>query len=170
MMRPFLILILLPILAATLSAMDAVTPLIAPVLKTAITNRDALLAMKTDIERAVDGLNRMDIKALKTNRAYATIGTVYTYHALLLPESDIDGRIHAYERALALRKDPDSIYNLATCYKRKFNEAVEKGDVANEVNYGKKIYHELDLYMKISPSAGPKTQARRDYFRMYLGK
>ncbi|MEK6797140.1 MAG: hypothetical protein AABZ39_20365 [Spirochaetota bacterium] len=164
MLRISLFLLLCPLLAAA----DAVAPLLYPVTKVNITNRGSLLSARDEIQRAVDGFDKMDIKALRTNRSYATIGTVYTYHAMLLPESDIDARIHAYERALALRKDPDSIYNLATCYKRKYNDAVAKGDMSNEVAFGKKIYHELDMFLKISPSAGRKVAERRDYFRIYL--
>lgn len=164
MLRPLLLYIFL---LFPLAAADSISLLVRPFENASITNLDSLAEMRPKIESAVRGFDACPLNALRTNRAYVVIGTVYTYYAMLTPETNIDERIRAYERALSLRKDPDSIYNLATLYKIKYNEAKKKNDVKSEIEFGKKIYHELDLYIRIMPRTGKKTVERRDYFKLY---
>lgn len=118
---------------------------------------------------SVSILDNHEVQKLITHPRYVTAGNVYVCYARLMHDkNDLDEEIRAYEKAIYLRKDPVSLLQLATCYKKKYNAAVKKGDIDNEILFGRKVYESLSTFLRISRIRDEsKWYSYRDYFAVY---
>ncbi|OEJ13985.1 hypothetical protein BFL38_04405 [Brachyspira hampsonii] len=116
-------------------------------------------------------INILDSKgmaALKQHPSYPKLGDVYMYGAIYLTkEFKEDKIIELYKKALELRADPNSNYQLASIYKRKFDAAVKKNDAEKEQEYGKNVYEYLNKYLVLSGNNSKKYQEILEYFSVY---
>ncbi|WP_416487800.1 hypothetical protein [Brachyspira hyodysenteriae] len=78
-----------------------------------------------------------------------------------------DKIIELYKKALELRADPNSNYQLATMYKKKFDDAVKKNDANKEKEYGKNVYEYLNKYIVLSGNKSSKYKEILEYFSAY---
>lgn len=156
-------------LSAQNKPQDAVSQIVAPM-------RHIVFATEADFKKHAKLLQAMtkkldgySIDFLKKNEHYIYIGNAYMCYAISveLANADVDEQIKGYERALALRNDPTSTIRLATCYKIKYNEAVEADNAKAEIEYGKKIYAALERYLALSHNPHEKWKRLRDYFKYY---
>ena len=106
--------------------------------------------------------------ALKQHPSYPKLGDVYMYGAIYLTkEFKEDKIIELYKKALNLRADPNSNYQLATIYKKKFDDAVKKNDTQKEQEYGKNVYEYLNKYLVLSGDKSQKYKEILEYFSAY---
>lgn len=126
------------------------------------------------LKYAKHSVNRLDgysIKQIKNYERYGTLGSIYMYYGFLIKnEKDVDETIRVFTRALEIRNDPNSHKELATSYKKKYNDAVLDRDRKKEKYYGEKIYYHLNKYIVIAKIEDNFWQKRRDYFEIYIPK
>ncbi|WP_295155673.1 hypothetical protein [uncultured Brachyspira sp.] len=129
---------------------------------------DGSINAYTKLKAYLNLLDSKGISALKSHPSYPILGDVYMYGAAYLSkEFKEDKIIELYEKALALRADPNSNYRLATIYKKKFDAAVKKNDIQKEKEYGKKVYNHLNAYMTLSGNKSAKYKEILQYFSAY---
>lgn len=126
-----------------------------------------ILVHQDDIKAAVNIFDRYDTGELATFKYYVSAGDAYIYYALLMKGKNKDEEIRAYERGLDLRKDPESIMRLATCYKAKYNKAIKSDNIKQEIYYGERIYSLLKTYIAITGLKDEKWIGYREYFKVY---
>ena len=122
-------------------------------------------------KQSVNILDSYSIKEIKKYSRYNTLGNIYMYYGFLIKnEKDVDETIRAFNRALEIRNDPNSHKELATSYKKKYNEAILDGNKKQEKHYGQKIYYHLDKYIVIAKIKDKRWDARLNYFEVYMSK
>lgn len=128
---------------------------------------DTLVAKK-QLKHAVTILDSKNIKTIKSHPNYTSLGDIYMYAAFKLEkEIDKDEMIRLLERARIIRKDPTSLYKLATLYKEKYDEALKDNNEYKEVEYGKKVYIYLSEYINIQPKKEKAYKNIIAYFKIY---
>ena len=113
-------------------------------------------------------LDSKGMKALKEHPSYPKLGDIYMYGAIYLEkEFKEDKIIELYEKALELRAEPNSNYQLAKMYKTKYDKAVKNNDLDKEQEYGKKVYEHLNTYLVLSGNKSGKYDEILKYFSIY---
>lgn len=126
------------------------------------------MGAKAKLKNAVLILNSRNIAIIKKHPNYSSLGDIYMYAAFRLErEIEIDEIIKLLERAILIRKDPTSVYKLATLYKKKYDEALESGDEYQQVMYGRKVYSTLTLYTNMQPQRKKAYNKIIKYFKAY---
>lgn len=120
------------------------------------------------LKKALSVLDARGIDKLKKHASYSSFGDIYMYAAFYLKnDNSTEDSIKLLDKALALRNEPSSNYNIAVLYKKLYDEAIKKNDVVKEVKYGKKIYEHLSAYIKISGYKNTKYKELIKYFSIY---
>ncbi len=123
---------------------------------------------KTELKNAILILDSRNISAIKKHPHYSSLGDIYMYAAFKLErETDIDETIKLLERTISIRKDPTSVYKLATLYKKKYDEALNNGDEYQQVMYGRKVYSTLNTYINMQPQKKKSYNKIIKYFKAY---
>lgn len=129
---------------------------------------DGSMSSYTKLKAYINVLDSKGMAALKKHPSYPKLGDVYMYGAMYLKkEFKEDKIIELYKKALELRAEPNSNYQLATLYKKKFDDAVKKNDAAKEKEYGKNVYEYLNTYMVLSGNQSKKYKEILQYFSSY---
>ena len=123
---------------------------------------------KTELKNAILILDSRNISAIKKHPHYSSLGDIYMYAAFRFErEINIDETIKLLERTILIRKDPTSVYKLATLYKKKYDESLKVGDEYQEVMYGRKVYSTLNIYVNIQPKKKKSYNKIIKYFKAY---
>lgn len=129
---------------------------------------DGSMNAYTKLKAYINVLDSKGMAALKQHPSYPKLGDVYMYGAIYLTkEFKEDKIIELYKKALNLRADPNSNYQLATIYKKKFDDAVKKNDTQKEQEYGKNVYEYLNKYLVLSGDKSQKYKEILEYFSAY---
>lgn len=129
---------------------------------------DGSMNAYTKLKAYINVLDSKGMAALKKHPSYPKLGDVYMYGGLYLSkEFKEDKIIDLYKKALTLRADPNSNYQLATMYKKKFDDAVKKNDADKELEYGKNVYNYLNTYILLSGNKSQKYKEILQYFSTY---
>ena len=124
---------------------------------TTLSEFDGSMNAYTKLKAYINILDSKGMAALKKHPSYPKLGDVYMYGAIYLAkEFKEDKIIELYKKALDLRDDPNSNYQLATIYKKKFDDAVKKNDAQKEKEYGKNVYEYLNRYLVLSGNNSKK--------------
>lgn len=135
---------------------------------TTLSEFDGSMNAYTKLKAYINILDSKGMAALKKHPSYPKLGDVYMYGAIYLAkEFKEDKIIELYKKALDLRDDPNSNYQLATIYKKKFDDAVKKNDAQKEKEYGKNVYEYLNRYLVLSGNNSKKYKEILDYFSVY---
>ena len=120
------------------------------------------------LKSVISTLNSKGMKKLKKHKSYSVLGDVYMFGAMYLAkENNENTTIDLYKKALELRADPTSNYELAKIYKTKYDEAIKNNDKNKEKEYGKNVYTYLSKYMLLSQSKNKKYKEVVEYFSRY---
>ena len=129
---------------------------------------DGSMNAYTKLKAYINVLDAKGMEALKQHPSYPKLGDVYMYGAIYLTkEFKEDKIIELYKKALNLRADPNSNYQLATIYKKKFDDAVKKNDAQKQQEYGKNVYEYLNKYILLSGDKSKKYKEILEYFSAY---
>ena len=129
---------------------------------------DGSMNAYTKLKAYINVLDAKGMEALKQHPSYPKLGDVYMYGAIYLTkEFKEDKIIELYKKALNLRADPNSNYQLATIYKKKFDDAVKKNDTQKQQEYGKNVYEHLNKYILLSGDKSKKYKEILEYFSAY---
>lgn len=135
---------------------------------TTLSEFDGSMNSYTKLKAYINVLDSKGMTALKKHPSYPKLGDVYMYGAIYLTkEFKEDKIIELYKKALELRADPNSNYQLATMYKKKFDDAVKKNDLQKEQEYGKNVYEYLNRYLVLSGDKSEKYKEILEYFSAY---
>lgn len=133
-----------------------------------LANFDKSMNSYAKLKSYINIMDSKGMKSLKTHPSYPRLGDVYMYGAMYLEkEYKEDKIISLYEKALELRADPNSNYQLAKMYKKKFDEALNKNDASKQNEYGKKVYNYLNTYIILSEDTSSKYKEILEYFSIY---
>lgn len=133
-----------------------------------LSNFDGSAKSYSTLKSVINTLNSKGINKLKKHQSYTVLGDVYMFGAIYLAKENKDDKtIELYKKALELRADPTSNYELAKIYKNKYDEAVKNNDKNKEKEYGKNVYTYLSKYILLSGNKNSKYKEVVDYFTKY---
>lgn len=112
---------------------------------------------------------------LRTHPLYGKVGNVYMYYGTVVRKTNLDRAIYAYEKALTLRKEPDSLLRLALCYKEKYDEVLDEMEregetveaLQKERQYGQHVYRLMNDFIIYTKTTREVWLELRDFFKLY---
>ncbi len=124
------------------------------------------------LDRNLVLLNTYSINDIKKSRSFEALGSLYMYYGFLMNDDPkkTDAAINAFNKALSIRNEPMSHKEIATAYKKKYDEAVLSDNMSEEFLYGEKVYYHLKQYMRLAGVTSESWKERLAYFEVYAPK
>ncbi len=124
------------------------------------------------LNKNISVLDTYSVDAIKKSRSYEALGSLYMYYGFLLDDDNkkIDEAIKAFNKALAIRSEPNSHKELATIYKKRYDKAIESDNSVDESFYGEKVYYHLKQYMRLGHVTSDSWKERLSYFEAYASQ
>ncbi len=121
------------------------------------------------LNRNLAALDKYSVNDIRKSRSYEALGSLYMYYGFLMNDEPktTDEAIKAFNKALSIRNEPISHKEIATAYKKKYDEAIVNDNLLDEAFYGDKVYYHLKQYMLLGNVKAKNWQDRLSYFEPY---